>query len=270
MTTQQLIYETAVPVNSGQHANHCVEVGPDYSFASKLNSAPLMAVEFPQAASEYAIVFAGNSESVTSAVILGVRDDENLFLSDKGEWHADYIPAFVRRYPFVFSNSEDGSTFTLCIDETFKGLNTEGRGQPLFTEDGKNSSYVDGVLSFLQEYRGQHMLTQAFCNKLIELNLLEPMEAQFTIGADQKMMLNGFMAVSREKLNALPGEVLSELAKTDQLELIYIHLQSMRNFNGVKNLLVSAQGNLDAAESKPEKTNGGPKKKAKKSEQEEI
>jgi hypothetical protein len=263
MTTQQLIYETAVPVNSGQHAKHSVEVGSDYSFASKLNSLPLMAVEFPQAATEYAIVFAGNAESVTPAVILGVRDDENLFLTTTGEWTAEYVPAFVRRYPFVFSNSEDNSTFTLCIDENFKGLNTEGRGQPLFIEDGKNSPYVDGVLKFLQEYRGQHMLTQAFCNKLIELKVLEPMEAQFTIGSEQKMMLNGFMAVSREKLNALPGDVLSELAKTDQLELIYIHLQSMRNFNEVKNKLVSLQGAESAAEGKPEKTNGGAKKPSK-------
>ena len=67
------------------------------------------------------------------------------------------------------------------------------------------------------------------------------MEAQFSIGESDKMMLNGFMAVSREKLNALSGDVLSELAKTDQLELIYIHLQSMRNFNGVKNRLVTKQ-----------------------------
>lgn len=267
MTTQQLIYETAVPVNSAQHAKHSVEVGSDYSFASRLNSLPLMAVEFPQAATEYAIVFAGNAESVTPVVILGVRDGENLFLS-AGEWTAEYIPAFVRRYPFVFSSSEDSKTFTLCIDENFKGLNTEGRGQPLFIEDGKNSPYVDGVLKFLQEYRGQHMLTQAFCNKLIELKVLEPMEAQFTIGSDQKMMLNGFMAVSREKLNELPGDVLSELIKTDQLELIYMHLQSMRNFNDVKNKLVSAQANVSAEESKPEKMNGSAKKPKKSSKEE--
>jgi len=130
-----------------------VVVGADYSFARNVNSLPLMAVEFPQAAPDYAIVFAGNSEAVMPAVILGVRGNENLYLTKSGEWQAKYIPAFARRYPFVFSSSEDGKTFTLCIDEGFSGFNKEGRGQRLFTDDGKPSPYVDGVLKFLQEYR---------------------------------------------------------------------------------------------------------------------
>lgn len=242
MTTQQLIYETAVPVNSGRHGQSSVEAGADYSFTRNVNSLPLMAVEFPQAAPDYAIVFAGNSEAVMPAVILGVRGNENLYLTKSGEWQAKYIPAFARRYPFIFSSSEDGKTFTLCIDEDFSGFNNKGRGQRLFTDDAKPTPYVDGVLKFLQEYRAQFLRTQAFCKKLIELKLLEPMQAQFTLGSGEKMSLSGFMVVDRKKLNALPGDVLAEMAKTDQLELLYLHLQSMRNFTAVKDRLVLIRG----------------------------
>jgi hypothetical protein len=56
------------------------------------------------------------------------------------------------------------------------------------------------------------------------------------------MSLSGFMVVDRKKLNSLPGDVLSEMAKTDQLELLYLHLQSMRNFTSVKDRLVLIQG----------------------------
>ena len=59
MTTQLLIYKTAVPVSRARHANWFVETKPNYAFSGEINSVPLMAVEFPQAASEYAIVFAG-------------------------------------------------------------------------------------------------------------------------------------------------------------------------------------------------------------------
>ncbi len=242
MTTQQLIYETAVPVSSGRHAQCSVEVGADYSFTRNVNSLPLMAVEFPQAAPDYAIVFAGNAEAVMPAVILGVRGNENLYLAKSGEWQAKYIPAFVRRYPFIFSSSADGKTFTLCIDEDFSGFNKEGRGQRLFADDAKPTPYVEGVLKFLQEYRAQFLRTQAFCKKLIELKLLEPMQAQFTLGTGEKMSLSGFMVVDRKKLNALPGDVLAEMAKTDQLELLYLHLQSMRNFTAVKDRLVLIRG----------------------------
>ncbi len=42
------------------------------------------------------------------------------------------------------------------------------------------------------------------------------------------------MAVNRDKLKALPGETLAELAKTDELELIYLHLHSLRNFEHLR------------------------------------
>jgi hypothetical protein len=68
------------------------------------------------------------------------------------------------------------------------------------------------------------------------------MQAEFTLTSGEKMALRGFMVVSRAKLKALSGEALVELAKTDELELIYLHLQSMRNFMMVKDKLVLIEG----------------------------
>jgi hypothetical protein len=116
-----------------------------------------------------------------------------------------------------------------------------GRGQALFDAEGKPTPYVDNVLKFLQEYRAQFLRTQAFCKKLKELDLLEPMQAQFTLGTGEKMSLTGFLVVDRKRLKALPAETLHQLAATDELELIYLHLQSMQNFNTVKNRLIETQ-----------------------------
>jgi hypothetical protein len=238
MTTQLLIYETAVPVSSGRHGKACIEAGKGYGFARKINSVPLTAVEFPLAAADYAIVFAQSGEEVVPVVILGARAGENLYVKDDDSWSARYVPAFVRRYPFVFAAKDDGKTFTLCVDEAFQGLNYQGRGEPLFDTEGKQTKYVDNVLKFLQEYTAQFKRTQAFCKKLAELKLLEPMQAQFTLASGQKMSLTGFHAVDRKRLKALPAETLAGLASTDELELIYLHLQSMRNFVSVKDKLV--------------------------------
>src|SRR5690606_7709519 len=139
----------------------------------------------------------------------------------------------VRRYPFVFSSQDDGKTFTLCIDERFAGFNREGKGQRLFGDDGKPSSYTENVLKFLQEYQAQFQRTQAFCRKLTEHGLLESMQAQVTTQKGEKLSLSGFMAVNRERLKKLDREVLAQLIATDELELIYLHLQSMRNFNAM-------------------------------------
>ncbi|MCC7083200.1 MAG: SapC family protein [Burkholderiales bacterium] len=240
MSAQLLIYESAVPVSRARHENLSVQVGEDYLFTRNVNSVPLTAVEFPHAAPEYAVVFAGNENAVMPAVILGLRNDENLYLSDKGAWQAKYIPAFVRRYPFVFSSRDDGKTFTLCIDERFAGFNREGKGQRLFGDDGKATSYTENVLKFLQEYQAQFQRTQAFCRKLKEHDLLEPMQAQMTTQQGQRLALSGFMAVNRDRLKKLPAEVLAQLAATDELELIYLHLQSMRNFNQMRERLTAS------------------------------
>lgn len=239
MTTQLLIYETAVPVSSGRHGKASVEVGEQYGFARHLNSIPLMAVEFPMAAADYAIVFAVNGDGIVPVVILGARQSENLYLTDDNKWRANYIPAFVRRYPFVFSASDDGEKFTLCVDEAFQGLNYLGRGQPLFDAEGKPTAYVDNVLKFLQDYRAQHLRTEAFCKTLKELDLVEPMQAQFTLADGEKMSLGGFTVVNRAKLKALDDETLARLVRSDELELINLHLYSMRNFNSVKDKLVA-------------------------------
>lgn len=246
MSTQQLIYETAVPVSSGRHGKVSVEV-QDYAFSRKLNSLPLMVVEFPQAAANYAIVFATHAEQVVPVVILGARQGENLYVGADGRWQASYVPAFVRRYPFVFATSDEGKTFTLCVDEAYPGVNYLGRGQPLFDAEGKPSPYVQNVLQFLQDYRAQFDRTQAFASKVQALGLLEPMQAQFSLSSGEKMSLTGFMVVDRNKLKGLSGEQLADLAKTDELELIYLHLASMRNFVAVKDKLVSSLPPADTA-----------------------
>lgn len=234
MATKLLIYETAVPVSKAKHAGWSVETGADYGFSRNVNAVPLMAVEFPAAAAEYAIVFAGGEDELMPAVILGVREQQNLYLTAQQGWRAKYVPAFVRRYPFVFSSPDEGKTFTLCIDEGFRGFNQEGRGERLFDDQGKPSPYVDNVLKFLQQYQLEFRRTQAFCRKLRELNVLEPMRAQMTLDSGERMALTGFMAVDRGRLKTLSADRIADLAKTDELELVYAHLSSLRNFAAMR------------------------------------
>ena len=246
MATQLLIYETATPVSYGRHGEWSVEVGTDYSFSRGVNSVPLMSVEILNAAAEYAVVFGGTGDIVMPAVILGMRGDENLYLTGAGGWQAKYIPAFLRRYPFVFSSPDEGKTFTLCIDEKFPGFNQQGRGERLFTSERKPTPYVENVLKFLQQYQAEFRRTQAFCKKLKDLNVLEPMQAQFNLESGERMFLTGFSAVNRARLKTLSADALADLTKSDELELIYAHLSSMRNFSGMRDRFAKAPASQKA------------------------
>jgi hypothetical protein len=240
MPKQLLIYESAVPVSATRHGSMWFDPVANYSFSAGVNAVPLMAVEFIRAATEYAIVFAEAREDILPAAVLGVRPEQNLFLSDEAKWEAKYIPAFIRRYPFVFSAANDRNMVTLCIDESHPGLNREGRGQRLFGDDGKPSAYTDQVLKFLKDYQVHFERTRLFGKRLKELELLEPMQAKVTTPKGETLTLAGFMTVPRKKLRDLSRDALASLAKTDELELLYLHLYSMRNFRDVKDRLIGS------------------------------
>lgn len=229
MAKQAMFYEQAVPVSSQRHGDLSVRTGSDYAYARGVNSVPVTAIEFPGAAADYAIVFAGNQGVIMPVVVLGISGRGNHYVDAKGAWAARYIPAFVRRYPFVFSQSEDGSRFTLCIDETYSGCNRDGRGERLFDADGERTRYLQGILGFLQEYQAHFEHTRTFCRKLNDLDLLEPMQAQITNRAGRKHSVGGFLAISRDKLSALPDDKLGGMMRAGELELAYLHLHSMRN-----------------------------------------
>jgi hypothetical protein len=226
---QLLIYERAVPVNPGTHKDLSIKAGVDFGFAKDVNSVPLMAAEFELACAEYAIVFSGEEAGIMPGALLGIRDNENLYVDENSAWNAKYIPAFVRRYPFVFS-SRDGATFTLCVDEEYPGVNRRGLGERLFDAEGERTQYLQSVLNFLQAYQAQFEATRAFSQRLVDLDLLEAMQAQFTLRSGQKITLGGFMTVNRARLRALPGDALARLAASGDLDLIYAHLHSQRNF----------------------------------------
>ena len=259
MATQLLFYDQVQTLNGQRHRDWYVKTGGSFEFARDVNAVPLLAVEFPGAVKEYPIVFTGSEGEVIPVAVMGIRNQENLYVDEAGEWQAKYVPAFVRRYPFVFSSSEDGSTLTLCIDENFSGCNQEGRGERLFDSEGNQTQYLTGVLEFQKQYQASFQQTVQFCSKLVELDVLEPLSATFTPADGEPAVLSGFSAVNRDKLKALPDEKLVELAKSDELELLYTHLVSMSNFQQMSDR-IGAQGSradssdeaVNAAESKSE------------------
>lgn len=246
MSKQLLIYERAVPVHPERHKEISVKTGKDFAFARDVNAVPLTAGEFPAAAAEYVIVFAGPDDNIVPMAVLGLRDQENLYIDENNQWNAQYIPAYIRRYPFIFTKHEkDENRFVLCIDEEFSGNNTEGLGERLFDAEGSQTQYAKSVMKFMQEYQVNFDRSRLFCNKLKELGLLE--QVQIRIGAEtNEARLRGFMVVNRQKLNNLSGEQLAELAKTGELEMCYVHLQSMQNLSTIGAKVKASEGEAPA------------------------
>ena len=228
MATQLLFYNTAVPVSRERHTGHSVRTGGSYAFARQVNSVPLTAVEFSRAAAEYPIVFTrGSRQAIVPVAMLGLRARENLFVDAKEQWCGEYIPAFVRRYPFVLAELS-GQALGVCIDEAFKGLNDE-EGEALFDAQGNNTPFLQNALDFLNRYQQEYRRTEAFCRRLEQAGLLTEMNAKADLVDGRSFTIGGLLVVDEGRLLALPDAVALSLFRSGELHLISLHLASLPN-----------------------------------------
>ncbi len=230
-----LFYKKVVPLNKEVHGELYIEGIEGYTHTKETNSIYIAAIEFLQVSREYPIVFAKGADDVVFPVaLLGLEKNKNLFVDSNGAWTASYIPAYVRRYPFILATADDKKdNFAVCIDESFPGFNTAKEGKALFDDKGEQNDILNQAVDFLKDYQTHVQLTTRFCENLSKLDILEPMQANIERATGEKTSLGGFMGVNREKLKALKPAKLAELLKSDQMELIFAHLASLSNLNAL-------------------------------------
>jgi hypothetical protein len=224
------------PIALNREAHRRMRVGKSangYAFAAKTHSVILAPVEFFEACKEYPIIFSTSPEgAVVPIALLGFRAGENLMVDSEGNWDARYIPAYVRRYPFILSETGPDN-LTVCVDQAFDGLYTKRDGEPIFTREGAYSDYMKQTMEFLRNFHIQFKNSAPFGEKLKELDLLKPMDALVELNDGQKFALNGFLVVDEQKLQALSDEDLASLFRPGYLALIYSHLLSLSTMSGL-------------------------------------
>jgi len=221
-------YEKPVLLDRERHKHLRVRTSSDFAFARKANSVYLAGVEFNEAMKEYAIVFTrGAAGRVVPVAMLGLRVRENLFVGDDAQWTAQYIPAFVRRYPFVLAQL-GGDQLGVCIDEAYKGFNSK-EGEALFDEKGANTPFLANAVEFLQRYQAEFARTEVFCQRLEQAGLLKEMNAQAQTSDGRSFTVNGIYVVDEPKLMALPDAVALSFFRLGELHLVSMHLASLSN-----------------------------------------
>lgn len=236
-----LFYRKPELLHAEQHAE--LRVGSaGYDFAAETNALPLAVIEFGQAMRHYPIVFAKDGFPVA---ILGL-DRANRFVAD-GEWAArTYIPAYVRRYPFIFAG-QGGDSFALAIDRMADHLVAGGEdGMALFA-DGKPTETVTNIMAFCRDFQGAHIQTQAFAAELVAQALLIDRQADAKLDSGRSMMLSGFKVVDRTKFDALQDETILAWHRKGWLALLHFHFLSLDRFADLLDLEAMASDQTDQA-----------------------
>jgi len=230
-----LFYKNPQPLEPGRHPKAGLSPISNFKFSRITNAVAITTSEFSTAAFNYPIVFSTTSPVVPFAVV-GIRDNENLFVNAEGRWREDaYIPAYVRRYPFIFSEVPNTDRLILCVDEDSDQYETEST-QPFFI-DGKPSENLQRALKFSEMFHGQLDETRRFTTWLEENGMLEEKVARADMANGQSYTMRGFRLINPEKINTLTDVQILELHKKGWLALLYFHLQSTQHWPALSRMI---------------------------------
>ena len=231
-----LFFKNPVPVDAERHAKAGIVLSNDTSFARGTNSLLLNAVEFVEAAKYFPIVFTQDGD-IMPAVLTGL-ESRNYFVGDDGQWRRDtYVPAYVRRYPFVFMDVPEQNQFVLCVDEAAPQFRAKADAKAIpFYKDGQPTELAVNALDFCTSFQKHYQITREFCKDLQAMGLLKSMRSDAKLQNGREIRLAGFQVIDEDKLNELSDAQILDLHKKGWLPLVYFALLSSSNWRNLINL----------------------------------
>ncbi len=231
-----LFYKKPTPLDAKTHTTLALKKNFGLGFTRNVNAVPVNLIELPQICHYYPIAFSPDTTG-TPVAIMGLRDNENLFVTAKGEWEEDaYIPAYIRRYPFIFSEMPGSDQLSLCIDMDNSVVEDNGE-QKFFDADGKPSQLSQNALEFCKSYHAAAQHTIEFGKAIAEAGILVDRQAEIAIGGGKRINFSGFRIIDEAKLADLDDKIFLEWRKKGWLPFIYAHLFSGAQWQRLTRLL---------------------------------
>ena len=231
-----LFYKELEPLNVTQHGKMKVRPLQSMPEVAKTHGVPVTVDEFSLAQRHYPIVFSIGDNPVPIG-LMGLNEGVNVFLDESGRPMNNpqlYIPAYIRRYPFMLARLRpDSDELSLCFDPTSGVVGEFDEGEPLFDGD-QPSAATKAILEFCEQFETACQRTCAFMEELTKSGLL--MDGEVAIqpeGVEQPFIYRGFRMVDEEKLRDLRGDELRKMSQNGMLPLIYAHLFSLSQMREV-------------------------------------
>jgi hypothetical protein len=252
ITGSVLFYSQPEPLSPEAHGKMGVKSmdGP-FGFARAGHAVPLTVGEFPPAALTGPIIFVGDEKMPIA--VMGLSAGDNMFLRSDGLFEAGcYVPAYIRRYPFIFANDDKAQQMVLCVDVAAEFVVKSNPDLPFFEADGQPSQYTKNCIEFCNNFEVERQRTANFVQILKDLDLFETKTATFTPTDDkgvagEPQVIAEYFGISEEKLNKLPADKYIELRDNGALAQIHAHLISLLGWDRLVALTLVRQANAAPA-----------------------
>jgi hypothetical protein len=178
LSGQVLFYKNPQPLSAEEHGGLGVKQIPQpFSFLREAHAVPVTVTEFGIAGASYPVIFVG--EDRTPVAVMGVRQGQNLYVNSDGMVMDDYyIPAFVRRYPFVFAADEGSDRLLLCVDRSAPMVSNQP--EVPFFQNGQPTQFTNDAIEFCKEFERQRRATVDFVKLIRDMDLFEQKDRKST------------------------------------------------------------------------------------------
>lgn len=221
-----LFYRNVVPLNRDTHRQlRLKSPARPLDYARGAHLIPALLDEFATAAPEIPIAFLPGAAQPTAVFVTGLKPGSNAFVTPEGRWDAAYVPAYIRRYPFIIGNVPNADP-VLCIDDRYEGFD-EKEGESLFSADGEPSRRIAEALLFANNYQAAATRTDEFTRLLQDLGLFRSVSLDAKLPDGESTTVHGLLVVDETALNALADDKFLELRRAGYLKPIHAHLLSL-------------------------------------------
>ena len=237
MTSSLLFYSNPIPLDKNKHLKHRLQRQNDYKFAENTNSIPIAGFEFFQASRSFPVFFLKKSDdSFVPVALLSFRKDGH----DLGDtWQDAYVPAYIRRYPFVLSQDR------MVLFDADAAHIQEEEGERLFDDEGETTDFTKELLKFLEQVDAGYRATEEYCAAAAEKELIQPFKGELKF-KEGSLKLNDLYTIDEKKMvETLSESDVNDWFKRGWLAWSYAQLHSIGSIDSV---LKRAQA---VAESKP-------------------
>lgn len=229
LTEHPLFYTSVVPLDRERHR----ELRLDWSerrfrFCAGAHLVPAVIDEFVLAAAHLPIVFAPGPARVTPVFLTGLFPGRSAAVTGEGAWSLGYVPAFVRRYPFILGEIDGGEPL-LCLDDRSPLLRADG--ERLFAEDGTETNLLRTQIGLVRDYQDAAKRSEDFVEALGELDLFLPVTLAAKTPEGPEHAVHGLMVVNQSKLDQLPNDTFLKLRGPNFLPALYAHLASLNRLD---------------------------------------
>ncbi|HIC41244.1 MAG TPA: hypothetical protein EYO74_07565, partial [Piscirickettsiaceae bacterium] len=229
---QRNFYNNIMVLDKEKHKDLRLKVDNNYHIFSNTNALPIAGVEFIEASREHAIAFINyQNEGIIPVYILGLRDNENLLLNPDNSWKYRYVPAFVRRYPYIMVEPNEEGKSAICIDADYEGIN-DPKGDSIFIQEKDKimpAPPLESAMEMLQDFNAQLTRTREFTKRLEEYDLLQEIAPQINLADGRDFSIGGIYTIDEKKLLELEDEKALTLYRSGEMAWIYNQLASLSN-----------------------------------------